>query len=73
MGTREQQAASGVQQGRVDRGHAGNNGNDKTRDRGVSGTSVGTEQWVLKHPTTALIDGVKFDVLHQQKPDKWQI
>ena len=30
VGTGEQQAASGVQQGRVDIGDAGNNGNDQT-------------------------------------------
>ena len=43
MGTGEQQAASGVQQGRVDIGDAGNNGNDQKRDRGVSRPSADTE------------------------------
>lgn len=47
MGTREQQAASGVQQGRVDRGYARYNGNDTTGDRGVSRPSIGTEKWIL--------------------------
>lgn len=47
VGASKQQTASGVQQGRVDRGYAGNNGNDTTGDRGVSGISIGTEKWIL--------------------------
>ena len=49
VGTGEQQAASGVQSGRVDRSDAGDNGNDTTGNRGVSRSSVGTEKRVLRN------------------------
>lgn len=54
VGAGEQQAAPRLHPGGVDKSDARNNGNDKTGDRSVSGISIGTEKWVLKHPTTAV-------------------